>query len=296
MNKALFIFYMSAFLLFSCVESTDENVSLEPNADDAKLALSSEAINQIVKSVSSPLELTSMIKASGAKFDKEVLNNPSNASGYTNSYSKAINLGIYGADLGYINLYDKTYASMEYLSTIRNLAEDLNLGHFFDFETLKRLSSNSNKLDSIIFISTSSFEKMNNYLAKQKRDNISVMMLVGGWIESLHLATRVAKDLNHKELIDRIGEQKIALDQINLLMGFYKTDPAFATLSKDVEKLKMAFDKINITYEYQEPEVKEVDGMLVIEEKSSSKIDITQKQFEEISGLVSQIRNNLIKS
>ena len=288
------------FVLLTCSSCINKSNNDEANELDSlrtqrKITMSSEAINEIIKSVPSPIELTSLIKESGADYNSDILNNTSNVNNYTKSFNKAVNLGIYGADLGYINIYEKTYTSIEYLNTIRSLAEDLKLGQFFDFETLKRLASNNKKLDSIVYISTSSFEKMNNYLAKQKRDNISILMLVGGWIESLHLASTVALRTYSKNLIDRVGEQKISLDQMIILLTLFKDDPAFDNLSKDINKLKILFDGVKITYEYHEPVTKEVDGMLVVEDNSTSKIEVSKDQFLKIASTIEQIRNSLIK-
>lgn len=262
-----------------------------------KLEMSSEAINEVIKSIPSPLELTSLIKESGAEFNKGMLNSTESKGGYTQTFSKAVNLGIYGADLGYINIYEKSTAAIDYLGAVRGLADDLYLGQFFDFETLKRLASNSSKLDSLIFISTMSFEKMNNYLAKQKRDNISVLMLIGGWIESLHLAATVAKETKSPKLMERVGEQKISLDQIMILLKLFKDDKAFVGLNDEVEKLKNLFDQVKITYEYKEPVTKEVDGMLVVEENSgsTSTVEISQPLFEQIAAQISKIRTTLTK-
>ena len=295
-------FFRSAIVLVmltcsSCVNKSNDNEANELDSlkTQRKTTMSSEAINEIIKSVPSPIELTSLIKESGADYNSDILNNTSNANSYTKSFNKAINLGIYGADLGYINIYEKTYASIEYLNTIRSVAEDLKLGQFFDFETLKRLASNNKKLDSIVYISTSSFEKMNNYLAKQKRDNISILMLIGGWVESLHLASTVALQTYSKDLIDRVAEQKISLDQMIILLTLFKDDPAFINLSKDINRLKILFDAVKITYEYHEPVTKEVDGMLVVEDSSTSKIEVSKAQFIEIAQTIEEIRNSFIK-
>jgi len=299
MNYKAYILLLSTAFAISCggtkeKDATDDIMSEVPQS--AELAMSNENISQIIKSVPSPLEITSIIKETGVEYDKGMLNNTSNAENYLNTFKKATNLGIFGADLGYINLYEKTYTSMEYLSTIRSLADDLKLGQFFDFETLKRLSSNNGKLDSIIYISTSSFEKMNNYLSKQKRENVSVLMLTGGWIESMHLACQVAIKTNSKEMMDRVGEQKIALEQIVILIDLFKNDPAFATIIKDVKDIEKLFADVKIVYIEKEPITKEVNGMLVVESGTESHVEITKEQFAKIASTITDVRNNLIKN
>ena len=57
-------------------------------------------------SIPSPFETANLLKESGAGFDANIINSPDNASNYTSDFYKALNLGVYGADLGYITIYN----------------------------------------------------------------------------------------------------------------------------------------------------------------------------------------------
>lgn len=294
-KKAAFLFLSIGILLGACGGSKNEDIDLEDSTSVKKnVNISSDVIHEVIKSIPPPVEITSLIKESGVSFRSELLNSTENAPKYTTTYHKALNLGLYGADLGYINLYEKTYQSLQYLDAVRSLANDLNVGQFFDFETIKRLASNDKNIDSIIYISTTSFEKMNDYLAKQQRDNISTLMLMGGWIESMHLASSIGKSENNQELIKRVGEQKVALDQINILVEAFKGNEEFDALIQDIAELKKAYDEVKITYEYHEPVTKEVNGMLVVEDNSTSKIEMSSEQFNAISTKIAEIRKKFI--
>ena len=78
-----------------------------------------------------------------------MLNQPDHVGDYNSIYTKAINLGVYGTDMGYINLHEKTADVFGYLKAIKGLADDLKVGHFFDLTTLKRLTDNSSNMDSL---------------------------------------------------------------------------------------------------------------------------------------------------
>ena len=88
-------------------------------------------------------------------------------------------LGIYGADLGYLNIYGKTGNSVDVLSAIKRLADGLRVGQFFDFETLKRLSTSKSNLDSLLFLSVNSYNQIDNYLRNNDRGSISALMITG---------------------------------------------------------------------------------------------------------------------
>jgi hypothetical protein len=292
---AISLLLSSLMLLNSCGNGNKEDINLNDTTQVKKaVTISSEVIHEVIKSIPPPVEITSLIKESGVPFQADLLNPTDNKNKYTSTYQKALNLGIYGADLGYINLYEKTYQSLKYLDAVRDLANDLSVGQFFDFETIKRLASNNKNIDSIIYISTTSFEKMNDYLAKQKRDNISTLMLIGGWIESMHLATNIGKNEKNQELIKRVGEQKVALDQISILINAFKGNAEFDHLINDINELKSIYDQIKISYEYHEPATKEVNGMLVVEDNSTSKVEINEEQFFKIADKIAELRSKFI--
>lgn len=252
--------------------------------------ISAEVMEGIILSIPSPVEMSSVIKASGAEYNSKILNSTDNVDKYTTNYKKAFNMGIYGGDLGYINIYEKTYSALNYLSVIKKLADDLKVGQFFDFEMLKRLATNSQNIDSVLYISTSGFNNMDKYLREKKRGNLSVLIVAGAWMEGLYVATQVVKQKNSQEIIDRIGEQKIVLDNLLLIVSAYKSDPYFASLLKDFEDIKKEFDKVSITYEYHEPESKEVNGQLVIVDNSKTIVNITDKNVKDITATVERVR------
>jgi hypothetical protein len=254
-----------------------------------------EVIGSILQNIPSPIEISVLLKESGTKYDANLLNSSDNLSKYNSNYKKALNLGIYGTDLGYTNIYEQNQDGLKYLGSIKSLADGLNIGQFFDIETIGHLATNSKNLDSLLLITTQNFNSINHYLQTQNRSNLSVLLLTGGWIEAMQVTCQVAsKDPKNKELRDTIGEQKIILEQILLLFSFYKDDENMASLLKDLEELKAAFDKINITYTYKESTMEIVNGVAVIKDNSTTTIDITDKDVENIRTLTNSIRNKIV--
>ncbi len=150
----------------------------------------------------------------------------------TTSYQQSLNLGIYAADLGYLNMYNKTTAVIDYLTAIKTLSDQIKVGQFFDFTTLKRLATNSKNLDSLMYISVHSFNQMDKYLHSNNRTNLSTLIVTGVWIEGLYLGTQVYKVSPDKELADRIGEQKLTLDQLVLVLDKYQKGQAIRKITR----------------------------------------------------------------
>ena len=258
--------------------------------------VSEAVIGDILQQIPSPLEIAVLLKESGKKYNASLLNSPDNLPKYNSNYKKALNLGIYGADLGYTNIYEQNQDGIKYISTIKSLADGLNIGQFFDIETIGRLATNSKNLDSLLLITTQNFNAINHYLQTQNRANLSVLLLTGGWIEAVHIMCSVAaQDPNNKVLQEKIGEQKVILENIMLLLSFYKEkDQNMATLLEDMQELKKIFDRVNITYTYKESTFEVVNGVMVIKDNSTTTIDITPQDVMDIRNTTLNIRNKII--
>ncbi len=296
--KKVIIGLVAALFLASCGggKKADEQEFLK-SLDSAKTkgpAIDDEVISSILQQIPSPLEISVLLKESGTKYNPSLLNSPDNETKYNSNFKKALNLGVYGTDLGYTNIYEQNNDGIKYLAKIKSLADGLNIGQFFDIQTIGKLATNSKNLDSLLLITTQNFNSINQYLQTQSRANLSVLLLTGGWLEAMHITCQVAaKDPKNKQLKEKIGEQKIILEQIVLLYSFYKDDENMASLLKDMEELKVAFDKINITYTYKESKVEIVNGVAVIKDNSTTTIEVTDKDIENITTLTSALRNKI---
>lgn len=293
-------FILIAATLTACGsgKKADEQAMLE-SFDSAKTAgptISEAVIGDILQQIPSPLEISVLLKESGKKYNVSYLNSPDNLSKYNSNYKKALNLGIYGTDLGYTNIYEQNQDGVKYMASIKSLADGLNIGQFFDIETIGRLATNSKNLDSLLLITTQNFNNINHYLQTQSRSNLSVLLLTGGWLEAMHITCNVAgSDPNNKELQEKIGEQKVILENIILLLSFYKeSDQNMASLLTDMEELKKVFDKVNITYTYKESTFEVVDGVMVIKDNSTTTIDIKPENINDIRTLSSSIRSKIV--
>jgi len=287
---------LTAFLVSCATEKKPDDQEFLKSIEtiEEKTGIDEEKINSILDQIPSPLESSVLLKESGSKFNGSLLNQSENLPKYNNNFKKALNLGVYGTDLGYTNIYRQNQNSIEYVSSIKSLADDLNIGQFFDVETIGRLATNSKNLDSLLLITTLNFNHINHYLQTEGRDNLSVLLLTGGWLEAMQITCQVATKKPSKQLFEKIGEQKIILDQILELFSFYGDDASMAALLKDLEPLKAAYAKININYTYKESSMEIVNGVGVIKDNSTTTIDITEQNIEEIKTIINSIRTKII--
>ena len=298
--KSLFTTIIVLSLLFSCSDDKKldkEELAAEVEAIDASVPdMSDENILMILSSIPSPLELSAHIQETGISYDRSLMNNPDNYGNYNSSNRKAVNLGIYGTDLGYTDVYNHIQDGLNYLTVIKKLADDLDIGQFLDFEAIKKITDSSGNVDSLLMITNQNFEAINKHFRSQQQAGLSTLLLTGGWLEALHITTQVTlKQMGNEILRDRIGEQKIVLDNIVILLNTYGAyDGYINDLAKDMLKLETAYEKVNISYTYEASSSKVVDGVLEIQSNSKSEVQITNDSILEIADIVHQIRSRLV--
>lgn len=299
--KSIFKYYLPITVLtvalFSCGGS--DSTSLDSELGDPSLMVNSKKqakmLDDLIQSIPSPVEMNTVIKESGAPFNANIMHKTSEVNKYTTNYQQAFNVGVYTADMGYINVYDKTMYSLACISAVKKLSDAIQVGQFFDFEALQRLSKNNNNVDSLQYISINSFNKMDAYLRSQNRGELSVLIVAGAWLEGLHIATQTMKANANTELREKIGEQKIVLESLLKILEMCKQIPEFKKIIDNYSKLNDLYKNVKIEYIQGEPTTKVVNGQLVIEDTSSSKIVMTDAQLTEITNLIEEVRKDLLK-
>ncbi len=303
MRKSIFLLIaLFVTITFSC---NNESNPIETSDDfeipdsllqetDSVPEISDKSMEDLVQNISSPIEMAALIKKTGSKFSPELLASTKNLDKYNTSFKKSLNLGILGADLGYLNLYSQNRFIVDYLTAIKSLAEGIKVGQFFDFKTLKELASSGENLDSLTYMSVHSFNKIDRYLRKNHRTNISVLIITGVWIEGMYFSTQINDQVKIKEISDRIAEQKLILNNIILILSNYKGDENFNKLLYQLKKLKEIYEPVEITYELGEPDMVEQNGILTVVQNEKSIVTITEKDLENIKNQIAEIRYNVI--
>jgi hypothetical protein len=301
MIKNIVYILFGVFFLYACGSCGNKNNSgggLEALPEDVVnngvSAISEEAIKGFIDNMSSPVEMAALIKNLNVTYSNKYLAPTDNVENFTTNFQQAFNLGVYGLDLGYLNMYNKTNTVLDYIGAIKTLADAINVGQFFDFTTLKRLAQNNQNLDSLMYISVHSFNQMDSYLRKNNRSNLSVLIITGLWLEGNYLATQVYKEAPHPELKERIGEQKIVLEKLMIFLQNFKSDKQFQNLIDQLSILNDEYKNVTIEIVPGEPEAIEKDGMLTIIQNDKSVVHISDERVQSIIKKTEEIRNKLI--
>jgi hypothetical protein len=243
----------------------------------------------------SPVQASEVVKSTQSPYREELLNPSDNYQNYSTSYKQALNLGVYGADLAYLNIYEKFNIATEYFEVVKKLTQELNIVNSFTEEVLNKIEKNKKNKDSLLYITSKAYRDADSYLIQNERNDISILVLAGGWIESMYILTQTSKNTDNKEVINRIGQQKYALDNlIELMRPYYGTkSDDYDKLLQNLSDLALVFDGVVINYEYKTPETIREEKLTII--NSETLIEINEYQLEHIRESIVKIRQTIIR-
>ncbi len=294
------IVFGGAILLSSCnsgqkKQKSEEQEIVESVNVDGKLVDDFKKSKLIFYSLPSPLETAMLIKRAGATYNENLLNPLSNIDKYSTNRQMALNLGVYSADLSYTSLFDQTQSSIKYMANAKRLADGLGIMDAIDEETLRKLEENIDNRDMMLDIISETFMSSNAYLTENDRPAIAVMVLVGGWVEGLYLATRLTNGSveNNKRLIDRIIYQKLSLYTVINLLEEYQDNEDVQYLLNRITELNEIFEKVEINNTSKiEAETDAESKITTI--KAESEAVISPIVFEELMKKVEEIRTEFV--
>jgi len=307
MRKLHFIYFLSLFTITtqvftacnSCkkqgVDITQDLYVPDSVIEVAPPQVSKAVTEQMMQNISSPVETAALIKGLKVPFNKSFLANTKQAEKFNTNFEKAFALGLYGFDLGYLNMYEKSSFVVDYISIIKRLADDIQVGQFFDFNTLKRLATNNENLDSLILISQQSFNRIDTYLAETNRTMLSAVIVTGFWVEGAYILSRVAQISNHPKMRETIGEQKIILNSLFVILKVFENDPSMANLIVSLNKIKKIYDEVKITYEIGEPEMIEENGVLTFKQTDKQIVEMNDELYQKLITGIQELRSDLLK-
>lgn len=297
-----------AFLLivsFTACQSGPKNAEKEVSIGDFiaedEIFDDIDKAKKIFYSLPSPLETALIIKSAGAQYDQELLNSIDNVDNYSTNNSMALNLGIYTTDLSFASLFDQAQTSISYMGASRKMAEGLNITDAIDNETIKRLEENLSNREVVMDIISETFLNSSSYLKENERQDVAALVLVGGWVEGLYIASELVGDNATKDnkLADRILEQKLSFNIVLRLLEDNKTS-ASGTENVDVvnmlanlEELKTAFDNIQVETTKPSNSGEDEEGVAQIESKTT--VFASPENFKALQSSIKNLRNSFIQ-
>ncbi|MEX1238409.1 MAG: hypothetical protein WEB30_01780 [Cyclobacteriaceae bacterium] len=293
LHRPLFYFLIATFALAfaSCSKSGEDKDQNSREFDEAEEGTISDEIEGLTNNIPPPTEIPYMLQATGAEFNQSLVNSREKVDQYTTQNDKAaMNLGVYAADIGYLTSYDKTQEAIDYLTACKTLSEGLGLIGTFDAELLEEFEKNISNKDSLTRMLDRTMKESEQFLREGNRKQLSALVVAGGFIEGLYIATGLIRTYP-KDILPEDSRNvvltplmKVILDQKKSVSEMVKILDA-AEESEMVKDIRADFRKLEETYQ----------DLNIEEQIRNNRADLvlSDKNLEGIAAIVEKIRTRI---
>lgn len=179
--------------------------------------------------------MNELLKKGGYAYNSSALNSAGKASGYSNAKMQAINLGVYTSDLNYAVAYEQAQDVMNFLKSVMQLSEKMGIAKAFDAAMMEKLTSQDTTADKSLLL-TRAYRSAEDQLHSNDRAALVTLMVVGGWVEGLHIATTALKTKpGEGEILMKIFEHVQTYQNMVAMLNVFKgNSPDCAEILKEV--------------------------------------------------------------
>lgn len=230
-----------SLLTFSC-SNNDSSKKTAEAVDDIVV----DDIENIVDKIPMPTsyEVIELLNQSGAGYVFDITNSPDNIENYISYRQRAINLGVYAADLTYTTTYQKKDETAKYLDNFVQLVGDLEISTL-DQAFFESLQNNLDNKDSLIIIVKNAQDDTYKFLNETGNNELALYALTGSFVEGLYLVGATIKFADDKQpLYELLLKNKSTLVEIINLMESYKGNEGFADLYTYLNEINELFNKL----------------------------------------------------
>ena len=282
---------------FSCRQKTAEKFIFNPVfstlSEDSSGSTDRETKYETYYGLLTPVEICSIFNRLGVTYDNAALNPVSNSDSYMSIAKAAVNTGIYGVDFGYLKMFGLGQDVINYMVTIRRMSNRLGIPDYLMLNPLRQIESDIADPDTVTALMGKAFSNLEDHLMRNERESIAGLILMGGWVEAMFIATQLAYDHENPDpvVIQKIAEQKYTLKSLLSFMKNYYDDPVVVYYTKKLKYLNNYFDSFDI---YFKPGDLEIDTLKKVLRSSGADMTITLPTLDMIKDYVAKLRTEMV--
>jgi len=245
LRNKLAILAASAIVLVSCKGGNTSTDQSQTSADSLDKAEITQNVKDAVYPLPAPFEMVKMLNNIGASFVGSALNPAEKAEKYFTEKTKAVNLGVYGADLAYCATYDKKQETQVYLKAVKTLIDDLGITVDYSRMLSDEFKEKVANKDTLIDVITGTIFDTYSFLNEKSNPDLAVMMVSGMWVELMYISTHISQDTyNNSEMVKIIASQKDALNKLIALLASRNSNADIKDLQTKLEVLVPVYEKV----------------------------------------------------
>ena len=239
-----------------------------------------------------PGEMSQLFEKAGAVYNSGILNPVERIPLYTTSAKASLNMGVYGVDLGYAKMFNQTQVSMKYFNAIHDLSKQIGIPEEYFSEGISYFQNKIVNRDTITDIANNIFSSAQEYLEKNDREEVTALIILGGWVEALYVSSTILREnKQNKAIIDRIAGQKYSLNSLINYLGNYSKDMTVAKYLLMLKALKKPYEDVSIMFDEKSTQMDTIKKTI---HSDSYKVEVAPETLDAITSLIKDIRMEIV--
>lgn len=256
-------------ILMSCGGGEPENTAPKYNYEKADSLPSGylEELGIVKTNIEVTAQLYQNMNDKGYAYNESVMLSPGKS--FNGSSKQAMGIGAIGSDLVFAASFGQNQSAMDRMKGLMGAASSLGVAEAFDEDLMAKMASDDSTVNKSVLL-TKAYLNAKDQLFSDERAQYATFMIIGGWIEGLHIGCQMMKDEIKDDEI-RIGfwEMVNSIGSVQHLCEVFNDNPEMTKLSEQLKGLNPLIQPIK---------------------KNAKKY--TTKHVEELAAGVDEIRNS----
>lgn len=285
MKNKIILGCATLLLIYACGSGEQKQ---EIQVEDTPQTEESVAINY---NIPSPSEQFALIAKMDAVKNTAILHDAAMADKYVKSSQKALNFGVYTADVAYLTAFNETNKYLGYFGKLEKLGTDIGVAKVFGRELGELAKKWDGNADSLFKLSDDIYNRTFQQLIEIDKGSELSLMLVGGWVESMHLMLGSSKGFGKSPKLEQaLADQKLVAENLLEFIISYKDDESVNVFVKELESILTIFEQLDCSS--TDTKVQNADGKLSFSGGETCKM--TKACFDSLTQKIAEIRENIV--
>jgi hypothetical protein len=182
------------------------------------------------------------MSAAGYSYNESILLSASKS--FSGSSKQAIGIGAMGSDMVFTGAFDQTQGAMSRMEGLLKTASDLGIAEAFDQELMEQMASDDSTINKSVLL-TKAYLKAKDQLFSEERAQFATFMVIGGWIEGLHICTKMTKD-NLANADIRLGVWSVcnAYSNVMHMCKVFESNPEMQQITEQLKTIEAPLNAV----------------------------------------------------
>lgn len=252
--RGILLYILVLLLLAPSCRRGDKSGTLKRSMRESAVKESIQTkVREFVYPLPTAFEVTEMLNEIGADYILGLSNSAKNADKYFTEKSKALNLGVYAADLSYASTYRMKQETMFYIEASKTLTDDLGISGIITEDLIKQVEGNINNKEQLSSIITNAFYDTYDELNRGGKGNLSLLVVAGSWVEALYITTNISANVYHNlDIVKIIHQQKDTFGKLWALLAENQTGEYLTDIMDELREIKAIYDSLGESFTEQQ--------------------------------------------